>query len=130
VKEPSWLEKPFVLALHEELLAEFGGAASIRDEGILESALSRPQNLFAYERAKIFELAASYTFGILGNHPFIDGNKRTGFMAAYVFLGRNGWQLIASEADATAATLSLASKKMTQAEYATWLKANCRRIEK
>jgi death-on-curing protein len=129
VSEPAWLEKPFVLALHEELLAAFGGAAGIRDEGMLESALSRPQNLFAYERAKIFDLAASYAFGIVSNHPFIDGNKRTGFMAAYVFLGHNGWQLTASEADATAATLNLASKKMTQAEYSIWLKENCRRTE-
>jgi death on curing protein len=127
MKEPAWLTYDFILALHEDLLAEFGGAAGIRDEGILDSALSRPKNAFAYTGASLFELAASYAFGIVANHPFIDGNKRTGFMAAYVFLGRNGWELSASEADATVTTLSLASKKMTEADYARWLLANCKR---
>lgn len=127
MKAPTWLGKGFVLVLHEELLADFGGSAGVRDEGMLESALARPLNLFEYERPSLFDLAAAYAFGIVGNHPFIDGNKRTGFMAAYVFLGRNGWQLTASEADATAATLALAAKQMTEGEFGTWLKENCRK---
>jgi death on curing protein len=128
VKDPIWLSDEFVLALHQEMLAEFGGADGVRDEGLLDSAINRPQNLFAYETPNIFALAASYAFGIIGNHPFIDGNKRTGFMAAYVFLERNGWELKASEPDATAATLALASKTMSEKDYAEWLKTNCTKI--
>ena len=128
MKAPTWLGKGFVLVLNEELLADFGGSAGVRDEGMIESALARPLNLFEYEKPSLFDLAAAYAFGIVGNHPFIDGNKRTGFLAAYVFLGRNGWQLMASEADATAATLALAAKQMTEEEYAAWLKENCRKI--
>lgn len=129
MKEPVWLNENFVLALHQEMLAEFGGADGVRDEGLLHSALTRPQNLLAYESPSLFDLAASYAFGIIGNHPFIDGNKRTGFMAAYVFLGRNGWELTASEPDATATTLALASKAISQNDYSAWLKANCVKIK-
>jgi death-on-curing protein len=129
VKEPVWIKKDFVLALHEELLADFGGAAGVRDEGLLESALGKPENLFAYGKPDMFDLAAGYAFGIVRNHPFIDGNKRTGFMTGYVFLGRNGWQLSATEAEATAATLALAGNQLTEAEYAAWLKQNCRHID-
>jgi death-on-curing protein len=129
MKEPAWLQTNLILAVHEDLLAEFGGAAGIRDEGILDSALSRPKNLFAYTRASHFELAASYAFGIVANHPFVDGNKRTGFMAAYIFLGRNGWELSATEPDATTSTLALAAKKMSEADYAAWLLRNCKRTK-
>jgi death-on-curing protein len=128
MKQPTWLARSFVLALHEELLAEFGGAAGIRDEGMFESALSRPENLCNYGKPDLFDLGAAYAFGLVGNHPFVDGNKRTGFMAAYVFLGQNGWELNASEADATAATLALAAKTMGEAEYSKWLRENCRKI--
>lgn len=128
MKEPVWVGEEFIPALHEELLADFGGAAGIRDQGLLQSALSRPQNLFAYGKPSIFELAAAHAFGNVANHPFIDGNKRTGFMTAYVFLGLNGWQLTATELDATAATLALAAKQMTESEYASWLKDNCRKL--
>lgn len=128
MKEPVWVGEEFIPALHEELVADFGGAAGIHDQGLLQSALSRPQNLFAYGKPSIFELAAAYSFGIVANHPFIDGNKRTGFLTAYVFLVLNGWQLTATEADATAATLALAAKQMTESEYASWLKDNCRKL--
>jgi death on curing protein len=127
MKQPTWVARSFVLALHEDLLAEFGGAAGIRDEGMLESALSRPQHLFDYGAPDLFELGAAYAFGIVANHPFVDGNKRTGFMTAYVFLVRNGWELIASEPDATAATVALASKAMNEQDYAKWLRDNCRK---
>ncbi len=126
MKEPIWLLKEFILALHDELLADFGGSPGLHDEGLLESALARPANLFAYGKPTVFDLAAAYAFGIIANHPFIDGNKRTGFMGAYVFLGRNGYFLTASESDATATTLALASKEMTEPQYAHWLKDNCR----
>jgi death-on-curing protein len=126
VNEPVWLLKEAIMALHDQLLADFGGAAGLRDEALLESALARPANLFAYGKPSLFDLAAAYAFGIVGNHPFIDGNKRTSFMAAYVFLARNGYCLSASEAEATAATLALAAKETTEAEYARWLDANCR----
>jgi death-on-curing protein len=94
-REPVWLDKRAVLATHHMLLAEFGGSPGLRDETLLDSALARPRNRRAYEAADIVSLAASYAAGIVGNHPFIDGNKRTGFMAAYIFLERNGMELIA-----------------------------------
>jgi len=127
MKPPAWLRKDVVLVLHEELLAEFGGEAGTRDEGLLESALGRPLNLFSYEKPSLFQLAASYAFGIIKNHPFLDGNKRTGFMAAYTFLARNGYILDASEAEATAATLSLADGELTEEQYADWIKENATR---
>jgi death-on-curing protein len=127
VKEPLWLTLDEVLAFHERLIAEFGGSPGVRDEGLLESALGKPKNLFAYSKPTMFELAASYAFGIVKNHPFIDGNKRTGFMAAYTFLGKHQWELGATEVDATVQTLRLAANDCSQADYAAWLKRNCRK---
>ena len=125
MKEPLWLTLDEVLAFHERLIAEFGGSPGVRDEGLLESALGKPKNFFAYSKPTMFELAASYAFGIVKNHPFIDGNKRTGFMAAYTFLGKHQWELGATEADATVQTLRLAANDCSQADYAAWLKRNC-----
>lgn len=116
-----------VLLLHEQSLAQFGGAAGIRDEGLLDSALGKPQNLFAYGTPSVFDLAASYAFGIVKNHPFIDGNKRAGFVVAVVFLQLNGWRLEAGEVDATLCTLALAAGEMSESAYAGWLKANAKR---
>ena len=127
MKEPLWLTLDEVLAFHERLIAEFGGSAGVRDEGLLESALGKPKNLFAYSKPTMFELAASYAFGIVKNHPFIDGNERTGFMAAYTFLGKHQWELGATEADATVQTLRLAANDCSQADYAAWLKRNRRK---
>lgn len=127
MKAPVWLGKEFILAVHEEMLAEFGGRAGIRDEGLLESALGKPRNLLAYDKPTLFELAASYACGIVQNHPFIDGNKRTGFMAAYTFLTRNGVHFEASEADAAVAVLALASGEMDEREFSRWLAKNSRR---
>jgi len=120
--EPRWLTEAQVLAIHERLLAEHGGLAGIRDEGLLKSALNRPQNLFAYEKASTFDMAAAYAHGIAKNHPFLDGNKRSAFMSAYTFLARNGHQLSASEEMAVVATLELAAGKMSQQAFSTWLK--------
>jgi death on curing protein len=127
MKRPVWLLKDTVLALHERLLADFGGSAGLRDEGLLDSALARPENLFAYGTPSVFDLAASYAFGLVKNHPFIDGNKRVGFAAALVFLEINGRRFQASEADATIQTLGLAGGAVNEAAYSTWLKANSKR---
>jgi death-on-curing protein len=126
-KAPVWLLRETVLAMHDLLIAEFGGAAGVRDEGLLDSALSRPQNLFAYERPSIFDLAASLAFGLIKNHPFLDGNKRVAFTAAVTFLHLNARHVQATEVDAVVRTLALATGDMTEAEYSGWLKVNSRR---
>jgi death-on-curing protein len=123
MKEPIWLPLEVIFALHDRLLSRFGGAEGIRDRGMLESALGKPQQLLHYGAPSIFELAASYAFGIVKNHPFIDGNKRTGFMAAYTFLGVNGRALIAPEEEAVIQTLGLASGAIGEKDYAAWLES-------
>jgi len=122
---PVWVQKTVVLALHDALLSEHGGQRGIRDEGLLDSALARPKQLLSYGDPDLFGLATVYVNGILRNHPFIDGNKRTAFMTGYVFLARNGKQLTAQETEATQAVIDLASRKMTEEEFATWLEQNC-----
>lgn len=120
--EPVWLLKPAVLAVHNMVIARFGGPEGLRHEGLLDSALARPLNLHHYEGCtELPRLAASYAAGIIQNHPFVDGNKRTGFIAAYMFLDLNGMTLQADEVSATAMTLSLASSEINEAEYAVWL---------
>jgi death-on-curing protein len=99
----------------------------LRDEGLLESALARPQQLFAYGKPSLFDLAAAYAFGLVRNHPFLDGNKRIGFTTAVVFLELNGYRFAASEVDATIQTLALAAGELDEADYAAWLKANSRK---
>ncbi|MDF0667149.1 MAG: type II toxin-antitoxin system death-on-curing family toxin [Nitrospira sp.] len=125
MKKLVWILKDFVLSLHEELLSEHGGAPGIRDEGLLDSALARPQNIHSYGNTDLFTLAAAYITGIVRNHPFIDGNKRTAFMTGYVFLSRNGKELIADEAEATQIMLALASTKVSEEDFALWIKKNC-----
>jgi death-on-curing protein len=124
VNEPNWLAREVVLAIQGELLNRFGGLAGIRDEGLLDSAINKPKNLFAYGQPTPFELAASYATGLVKNHPFLDGNKRIGFMAAYVFLGANGWSLEATEEEAVLETLALAAGESTESNYAAWLAKN------
>lgn len=116
-----------MLALHEQLLAEFGGAAGIRDEGLLDSALKRPENAFHYKRSTLSVLAASYGFGLVKNHPFVDGNKRIGFTVAVLFLEINGRRFHATESDATVRTLALAAGAMSEAAYAAWLMSMTRK---
>ena len=123
-KKPEWVLPETVLTLHEQLLAEFGGLSGVRDAGLLNSAMARPQNLLAYGQPDSFDLAASYGFGIVKNHPFNDGNKRTGFAVAVLFLELDGYRFQAAEADATIRTLALAAGAMNEAEYSAWLKAN------
>ncbi len=124
MSEPLWLSLDLVLAVHKMVLAEHGGADGVRDQGLLESALDRPKNRFAYETADIASLAASYAYGLAKNHPFIDGNKRIAFMAAAIFLETNGFLLTASEAEATIAVLSLASSAWSETEFEAWLSNN------
>lgn len=127
MKEPEWVLRETVLILHEQSLAQFGGSAGIRDEGMLDSALGRPQNAFAYGKATYFTLAAGYAFGLAKNHPFIDGNKRSAFLTAVLFLELNGFEFEAGEVDATVRTLALAAGEMSEADYANWLKSNSRK---
>ena len=121
MKEPLWLPQGAILSIHHELLNRFGGTTGIRDEGLLESALSRPQQFFHYGEPTVFECAACYAHGIVKNHPFVDGNKRTGFMAAYTFLGINGQWLQATETEAVLQTLGLAAGEISESEFAAWL---------
>ncbi|MDJ0922696.1 MAG: type II toxin-antitoxin system death-on-curing family toxin [Henriciella sp.] len=121
---PIWLRKEAIVILHEESLAEHGGLSGFRDVNLLDSALARPENLFHYGTPDLFDLAAEYAFGIVRNHPFIDGNKRAGFLAAATFLLINGQMLVASEADATNMTLALAAGEIGAGAYAAWLKDN------
>ena len=116
-----------VLALQERLLAEFSGLSGLRDEGLLESALNRPRHRFFYAKPNLFELAAAYAFGLVRNHPFIDGNKRIGFAVAIVFLQVNGAEFRADEADAALQTLALAAHELDERGYAQWLEANSRK---
>lgn len=125
MKEPFWVLREVVLTLHDVLLAEFGGPPGIRDETLLDSALARPQQMFHYQDPDLFALATAYIYGILKNHPFVDGNKRTAFMTGFVFLARNGKTLDAPEAETTQAILDLTADTMTEAEFALWLKKNC-----
>jgi len=130
MKEPYWISRIECLALHDMMLGNYGGAEGVRDEGLLESALARPQQAFAYGNPTMLDLAAAYAGGVVKNHPFIDGNKRTGFMLAAGFLERNGYEFTASEADAALRTLALAAGEMTETGYAAWLEANCKKPKK
>lgn len=122
--EPHWLSKEIILSVHDALLARFGGLKGIRDEGMLDSAINKPVQLFSYGEPDLFDLASAYAAGIIRNHPFVDGNKRSGFMAAYVFLGVNGQRLVAPEEQAVLQTLALAAGEIGAEAYATWLRAS------
>ena len=121
---PVWLLRSAVDAMHDKQLTEHGGARGIRDEGLLESALSRAANAHAYGETDLCALAANYAFGIARNHPYIDGNKRTAFLAAYTFLGLNGLRLIADEDDVVETMLAVAAGEMDEKTFAAWLRAN------
>lgn len=121
--EPVWLAKEALLLLHRESLRQFGGADGVRDEGLLDSALARPLNRFAYEGEQdLCRLAAAYAKGIAQNHPFVDGNKRAALAAAGVFLMLNGVELVAEPGMVTVAMLDLAAGEMSEEEFAGWLR--------
>ena len=127
MKEPVWLDREECLAIHEMMLAQHGGLSGVRDEGMLLSALAKPQNRFAYGETSLPTLAAAYAAGIVRNHPFVDGNKRTGFIVAATFLDVNGWELAATEESVVVNTLAMAAGELDEAGYAAWLKANTSR---
>src|SRR6059036_1619563 len=122
--EPVWIDERDALALHEQLLALDGGAEGVRDAGLLQSALARPRQLRAYADSDIIGMAAAYTAGIVRNHPFIDGNKRTGFVVGILFLELNGYRFTASEESATQAVLELAAGTLDGRGYTAFLRAN------
>ena len=129
MKEPVWIDERDALALHDRLLALHGGAAGVRDDGLLKSALARPQQHRAYVGSTdAVELAAIYTAGIVRNHPFMDGNKRTGFVIGILFLELNGYRFNASEEDAAQAVMALAAGKLDEAGYGDFLRANSARM--
>lgn len=120
---PVWLERIAVELLHAESIAEHGGLPGLRDEGLLESALARPQNVHAYEgESDIFELAAWYAVALAKNHPFNDGNKRIAFISALVFVGLNGTRIVADQADAAIIMMAIAEGSATQPDLAAWLR--------
>ncbi len=125
MSEPVWLTREIILAIQNELLARFGGLDGIRDGGLLDPALGRPRQLLNYGAPSLFDLAACYAHGIVKNHPFLDGNKRAGFMAAYTFLGINGFRLEAPEEQAVLHTLALAAGELDADAFAAWLARSC-----
>ncbi len=121
-----WIARRALQLLHGESLVLHGGAAGIRDEGLLDSALARPETLAAYGQPDVFDCAAAYAFGLAKNHPFIDGNKRAGFLGAGLFLRLNGYRLIATQQDATLTMLALAASDISEAAYADWLRTHAK----
>ena len=125
MKTPRWLNPRALLLLHAEALAEHGGLVGLRDAAAFDSAMARPQHIFHYEgRADLPRLAAAYAFGIIQNHPFNDGNKRAGFIAADLFLHLNGYQLQCGDADAVQAFFGLASGMIKEMELVEWIRQN------
>ncbi|MGA3010862.1 MAG: type II toxin-antitoxin system death-on-curing family toxin [Terracidiphilus sp.] len=126
MKEPVWIREIDALAYHTQQISLFGGSDGVRDWGLLESALARPKNLFAYadKTLTMADLTAAYAAGISGNHPFVDGNKRTAMQVAFVFLEFNGFPVTASPEEACLTFLRLAEGGMTESELALWLADN------
>lgn len=123
--DPRWVSRAVVLAIHDEQLAEHGGASGLRDEGLLDAALARPLNAFHYEPdARVSRLAAAYALGLSRNHPFMDGNKRLSFTVTETFLLLNGHQLVADDADCLHVWLAMASGTLSDEEFIAWLEAN------
>ncbi len=119
-----WLDQAVMLAVHDEQLAEHGGGAGVRDSGMFESAMNRPVHLAAYGQPDVAELAAAYGFGLARNHPFVDGNKRTAFVAVELFLALNGYELTASDGDCVMTMLGVAAGEMEEAVFADWVRRN------
>lgn len=115
-----------MVAMHGELIAEFGGPPGLRDRALLESAAARPKHLAADERPNVFELGAAYAFGLARNHPFVDRSKRVALVAAFAFLELNGWEVHAEEAAAVLVFLDLAAGKLDERQLALWLQGNSR----
>ena len=119
-----WIDAQVLLAVHDEQLAEHGGGSGVRDAGLFDSVLARPVNLAAHGEPDFADLAASYGFGLAKNHPFVDGNKRTAFVAVELFLALNGYQLQANDMDCVMTMLALAAGELEEADFAAWLRQN------
>lgn len=117
-----WLEPGVLRLVHDEQLAEHGGAAGVRDEGLFESAVARPQHLAHYGQPDVADLAAAYGFGLARNHPFIDGNKRTAFVAVELFLDCNGQRLVADDAECVLVMLAVAEGSLDETGFADWIR--------
>jgi death-on-curing protein len=128
--EPRWIDKRALLLLHDDDLAEHGGLPGLRDEGLLDSALARPQTLLAYGSPTMAELAASCAFGVARNHPFADGNKPAAFLCAGLFLGLNGISFRPDKVEATRVFLALAAGEVSEEELAAWIDRNSRKRER
>jgi death on curing protein len=127
VSEPLWIDEQDVLVLHDRLLALDGGSAGVRSLALLQSALARPQQLYAYgEAPDMIDMAAVYTAGIVRNHPFVDGNKRTGFVVGVLFLELNRYRFTANEENATQAVLELAAGTLDEGAFTRWMRANAK----
>ncbi len=123
--DPIWIDARDALLLHDRLLALHGGAAGVRDDGLLQSALARPQQHYAYaDTPDLIEMATVYTAGIVRNHPFVDGNKRTGFVVGILFLELNGYRFTATQENAAQAVIELAAGTLDEAGYTSFLRAN------
>jgi death-on-curing protein len=123
-----WIDKRLLMLLHDESLADHGGATGLRNKGLLDSALARPKNLVAYgEAADLADRAAAYATGLAKSHPFVDGNKRAAFLSIGLFLGLNGHRLVAHQAEATVAMFSLAAGDWREAELAAWIREHAQR---
>lgn len=127
MKKWRWIDARAILAIHDEQLAEHGGSAGTRDAGLLESALARPANLAAYESPDVSALAASYAIALAKNHPFVDGNKRTPFVALELFLVLNGYELLADDTDCVMTMLGVATGEIEEPGLAEWIRRNIRK---
>ena len=124
MREPVWIEAELALAIHDRQLAEHGGPIGLRDASGLDSALARPRNHWAYGERDLSALAAAYAYGIARNHPFVDGNKRTAWVLARLFLVLNGTSISFAPEDAVRVVLQLAASKLDEAEFAAWLRSS------
>lgn len=122
-KEPVWVLPDIIFSVHEKQIAEHGGLSGLRDKNLLESALAKPQQLYNYGTPDLYDLAASYAIGIAKNHLFLDGNKRTAFLACYIFLRINGIAFQAPEIDVVQKMLTLADGRISELEFAAWLRS-------
>ena len=120
----NWLREDVLYAVHDAQLAEHGGLAGVRDAGLFASALARPQNVAAYGNPDYAELAAAYGYGIARNHPFIDGNKRTAFVAVELFLSVNGFELLADDMACVLTMLAVAAGEIEEDAFAGWIRSN------
>ena len=125
-----WIEPSVVYAIHEEQLAQHGGSAGLRDQGLLESALARPQNLALYGKPDVAACAAAYGYGLSRNHPFVDGNKRTAFVAVELFLFLNGYALEATDTGCVLTLLGVAEGSISENGFAAWIRENCKKRKK